>query len=241
MTRFRRFLLPLLLSTLVTTPASASGWETYVEPYMLFPNMSGTSGVGNLTGDVEVNTGDIFGALDFGAMLYLERHSPNWSYSLDTMYMNLGAETTTPVGTVEFDLKQLGVMGAGYRRVAPWGEAMVGLTYNQLEMGVAGSGPLAADRDGDKSWVDPYVGVRLMTPGERRWRFGFLGAVGGFGVGSQFAWQIYPQAGYRVSDLFEITGGFRALDMDYEAGSGSDEFTYDMTTYGGQIGGRFHF
>ena len=46
-----------------------------------------------------------------------------------------------------------------------------------------------------------------------------------------------PQAGYRVSELFEITCGLRAVDMDFE----DEGFVDDMTKYGGQIGGRFHF
>ena len=225
----------------VATSTASSGWKYIVEPYFLLPNMSGTTGVGTVTADVDAGTGDILGALDFGAMLYLEMHDARWACSLDGMYMNLGAEETTPLGTVDLDLKQLGVMAAGYRRVAPWAEAMLALQYNGLEAGLVGSGPLAVERSSDKSWVDPYVGVRLMSPGAGKWRVEFLGAVGGFGVGSQFAWQAFPQAGYRVSELFEITGGFRALDMDYEDGSGSEAFVYDMTTYGGQLGARFHF
>jgi len=220
-------------------PAQVSKW--IVEPYFLVPNMSGSAGVGGLVGDVDANSGDILGALDIGGMLYVERHGAKWAYSLDTMYMNLGAEESTPLGTVDLDMKQLGMMGAGYRRIAPWAEAMLALQYNGIEAGLTGSGPLAVDRSGDQDWVDPYVGVRLMTPGAGSWRFGFLGAVGGFGVGSDFAWQAFPQAGYRVSELFEITGGFRAIDMDYEGGDGDATFVYDMTTYGGQLGGRFHF
>ncbi len=220
-------------------PASPPKW--IVEPYFLVPNMSGSAGVGDLVGDVSAGSGDILGALDIGGMLYLERHGATWSYSFDTMYMDLGAEESTRLGPVDLDMKQLGMMGAGYRRVAPWAEAMLALQYNWIEAGLAGGGPLAVDRSGDQDWVDPYLGVRIMTPARPGWRFGFLGAIGGFGVGSDFAWQAYPQAGYRLSDLFEITGGFRAIGMDYEGGDGEAKFVYDMTTYGGQLGARFHF
>jgi hypothetical protein len=31
----------------------------------------------------------------------------------------------------------------------------------------------------------------------------------GFGIGSEFAWQVQAYAGYRFSRLFQITGGYR--------------------------------
>ena len=35
--------------------------------------------------------------------------------------------------------------------------------------------------------------------------------------------------------------GYRALDMDYESGSGNDLFRYDVLTAGPQIGVAFRF
>ncbi len=248
MSRLRRTFLRASLFALVLAGAAGPAVAqapvppgTFVEPYFMLPNMSGRTGVGPFVGDVDAGTGDIMGALDFGAMLYIERHGTQWSYGLDTIFMNLGAEQTTQVGTLDVDLRQLGVTAQAFRRLSPWAEAMLAVTYNELEVGLTGSGPLGVDREGDESWVDPYVGVRLMTPDTAPWRFGVLGAIGGFGVGSDFAWQFYPQVGYRVSPLFEVTGAFRALDMDFEDGSGNETFVYDMTTFGAQIGGRFHF
>ena len=57
-------------------PTSSKRWNYIVEPYLLGPNMSGTSGVRGLTSEVNVDPGDIFSALDFGAMLYLEMRGP---------------------------------------------------------------------------------------------------------------------------------------------------------------------
>jgi hypothetical protein len=65
--------------------------------------------------------------------------------------------------------------------------------------------------------------------------------IGGFGVGSDFAWQIYPIVGYRFSDLFELAGSYRAMSMDYTSDEGSDEFVYDLTTFGPQLGLPLHF
>ena len=65
--------------------------------------------------------------------------------------------------------------------------------------------------------------------------------VGGFGVGSQLAWQVFPAVSYRFTPLLEIEGGYRAIGMDYENGSGNEKFVYDLTTYGPQLGLKFHF
>jgi hypothetical protein len=222
-------------------PVSADGRSWILEPYFLVPNMSGTAVVHGLESDVNAGSGDILGALDFGAMLYIEMHGPKTSVSLDNTYMNLGADGSTALGDVSVDLRQTGVALTGYRRFGRCFEGSLGLTFNRIKGGLTSTGPLGIDREAHQTWVDPYVGVRLQTPDPKRWRFTFTGSVGGFGVGSDFAWQAYPEIGYRCSPTFELSGGFRAIDMDFENGAGSDAFKYDVTTYGPQLGAKFHF
>jgi hypothetical protein len=91
------------------------------------------------------------------------------------------------------------------------------------------------------SWFDPLIVARFTAPLESKWKLGIRGDVGGFGVGSDFTWQVFPFVGYRFSNLFEISGGYRALGMDYNTGSGDDYFLYDMVTFGPQLGLVFHF
>lgn len=225
----------------VADSASSAGWQFIVEPYLLVPSMSGSAGVAGLTADVKANSGDIFSVFESGAMLYLEMHDPLWAISLDGLYMHLGDSGSTRLGTVDVDLKQSGVMLAGYRRVKPWAEVMLGIQFNAMDVSLKGSGPVAVDQGTDQNWVDPYVGVRVTAPRADKWRFSFLGAIGGFGIGSDFAWQVFPQVGYRFSPLFELHGGYRAFGMDYSNGSGTDQFDYNLTTYGPQVGARFHF
>lgn len=224
-----------------TAATQAGGWNCLVEPYLLIPAITGTSGVHGLTADVDASSGDILGALDMGAMLYVEAASPAWAFGLDFLYMDLGASAGTPLGTVDCDLKQTGIMLAGYRRIRPWAEAMAGVQFNRIEGSLRSTGPAAVDPSDDQNWVDPYFGVRLTLPRTDQWRFAFLGAIGGFGIGSDFAWQLYPQIGYRFHRHFELTAAFRVMDMKYDNGEGRQEFLYDLTTYGPQVGARFHF
>jgi hypothetical protein len=221
-------------------PAVPADWHYLVEPYFLAPNMSGTSGIGGVTADVDADPSDVFDKLRFGAMVYLEARNASWAASIDVLYMDLGQTATIETAEVDFGMTQFGYMLNGYRRVTPWAELMAGVTINSMTGSVTGSGPLMVDRSKSESWVDPGVGVRLSTPEGRKLRLTFVGTVGGFGVGSDFAWQAYPQIGFRAGSLLELTAAYRAMAMDYETGSEGDEFVYDMVTFGPQIGLRIH-
>ena len=48
-------------------PPKAKKWHFLVEPYLMFPNMNGKTGVGNLPDvSVDANPGDIFSKLQMG-------------------------------------------------------------------------------------------------------------------------------------------------------------------------------
>jgi hypothetical protein len=52
-------------------------------------------------------------------------------------------------------------------------------------------------------------------------------------------WQAYADVDFRASDLVSVILGFRAIDIDYEDGSGRDLFRYDILVSGPQIGVAF--
>jgi hypothetical protein len=89
--------------------------------------------------------------------------------------------------------------------------------------------------------VDPLVGARSLFDLFERWTLSLEGSVGGFGVGSDFAWHAYGAFGYRFS-LFSkernarAVAGYRALYMDYDTGSGADKFEWDVTLHGPIVG-----
>jgi len=65
--------------------------------------------------------------------------------------------------------------------------------------------------------------------------------LGGFGIGSEFTWQIQAEAGYQFSELFSLNLGYRYIGIDYETGSGTDYFAYDIDTFGPEIRLGFNF
>lgn len=224
-----------------------SDWEFVVAPYLLFPHMDGSVTIGRIPIDVDVGPSEVFESLDFGFMLYLEAHNPDWAVTLDGLYMNLGetGQLRDDGRTAEVDMKQLALAATGLRRVAPWAELGIGGRLNVIEAGLAveeGTILPAIDQSDSKTWLDPLLAARFSVPFENsRWRLGIRGDIGGFGIGSEIAWQIYPLVGYRFSRLFEMALAYRWLGMEYETGSGDDLFVYDVVDFGPEIGFLFHF
>jgi hypothetical protein len=214
-------------------------WRFVVAPYFLFPYMDGTVTIRGFDFDVDANPGDIFDKLQFGAMLYLEANNGTWGISLDGIYMDL-EQTGEILGLLTARMKQGAVELAGYRRVAEWAEVLAGGRLNILSASLVGEGGVI-DRKDDKTWFDPFLGARFQVPNTRKWRLAIRGDVGGFGVGSDFAWQVYPAVGYRFSRLFEAAVAYRWIDMDYKTGSEGEEFRYNMTIFGPEVGLLFHF
>jgi hypothetical protein len=252
--RFLRVAASLAFLFLAPHPTLASGqetgdanqWSFKVAPYFIFPNMNGSATIGGITADVDASPGDVFDKLQFGAMLFFEAATPKFAFTLDGLYMNLGQKGQTPITgrETEADMKQFAAQANFLWRLAPWAEIGLGGRLNTIEGGLkVAEGEVLPGRDVSqtKTWVDPLIAVRLTAPLESKWHLGIMGDYGGFGIGSDYAWQVFPFVGYRFSQLFELGAGYRAIGMKYETGSGDDLFIYDMTIFGPQIGLVFHF
>jgi len=111
-------------------------------------------------------------------------------------------------------------------------------------LGLERAGSRAVARSGTIEWVDPFVGLRVrheLAPGQE---LQFLGDVGGFGVGSDFSWQLF--AGYSFDFSFwqsTLHGlvGYRALAVDYSEGSGTKANSIDLVLHGPVAGLSFRW
>ena len=68
------------------------------------------------------------------------------------------------------------------------------------------------------SFVDPILAVRVNTPLSDRWSVLSYVDIGGFGVGSDFTWQIAVTANYQARDNLFLSAGWRHLAVDYADG-----------------------
>jgi len=248
------FVVMMLSYSVVSAQDSASSpnkWHILLEAYMMFPNMHGTSGVGTLPdAEVDENPGDIFSHFQIGAMLYTEFYKGPWAITSDFTYMKLGEDIAGKNGIIsgDADLKQLGWEIAVLRKVKPWLEGGVALQLNSIGSDLnllvsAPGGTQQRNKDLTETWIDPSIVARIKLPlfSGQKWLLQFRGNIGGFGIGSNLYWQLQGYVGYRLSKLFQLTAGYRVIDVDYEKGNGEDRFKYNMTTFGPVVRLGFNF
>jgi len=229
-------------TSLLAQDTTKAKWHYLAEIYLMFPNMKGEIGIAGLPpASVDADQSSIFGHLKFGAMLYFEASNDDWSISSDFLYMDLeqDLEDTNFITNGKVSAKQLAWEIAGLKRVISWFDVGIGARLIGLDSGIEFTGTQGIDRSGSESiyWVDPIIVMRFNDLLESKWILNFRGDIGGFGIGSKFAWQMQANAGYRFSKLFQATIGYRYISVDYD----KDNFLYDIDTYGAVVRLGFNF
>ncbi|WP_250428234.1 hypothetical protein [Pontibacter ruber] len=231
------------------TGGTEKSWSFLVEPYLMFPSMNGTTGISNLP-DVEVDASakDIFSNLKIGAMLYAEATRYGWTLSSDILYMNLEKDTRTGalIERGELSAKQFGWEVSALRRILPFMDIGIGGRYNNIKAWVdltlnTRDGPEERSKERAEGWIDPILISRFSASPTDNLLLQLRADIGGFGVGADLAWQAQAYAGYRFSELFHMSLGYRIISIDYEKGSGEDRFLYDVNTTGPVIRLGFNF
>jgi hypothetical protein len=231
-----------LTGSTAAAQSSSGEWQYTIAPYLWAAGMDGAITVKGVEANVDVPFSDVISDLDFAAMAHFDMKNERWVVSSDLVYVDLGSSTDIAQGTATATVTQTLFEVAGGYRVSSAVTLLVGGRWVDLSSGLRYSGPNVGDSvEAGKSWIDPLVGVHFIAPLAKRWWIGAHGDIGGFGVGSDLAWQAYADVGFRASDLVSVIVGYRAIDMDYEDGSGRDLFRYDMLISGPQIGVAFTF
>ena len=231
--------LALVLAASVTPahaqPASDE-WQVFVTPYLMGAAMSGTTTVRGAQLDLDLSASDIFSNLQFGAMGLVVARKGHWGFGSDLIWMALG----TDVRDTNVDFNQGAFAFYGLRALGPAADVTFGARINTLQGALKFKGP-DIDVSQDKTWVDPIVGLTLRTAPDRRVQARLYTEIGGFGLGSDFTWQVFPNVGVRLTRSASMEVGYRWLDLDYATGEGNSEFRYDVLTQGPVIGFGFRF
>ncbi len=248
----KKSLIVIIVINLLTVTASFAQdtlqqkWHYNVEPYMMFPNMTGQTTVANLPEvGVDANVGDIFGHLKMGAMLYAEATNNNWSVTTDFIYMKLGESVVADRKLIEggdATMKEYAWELAGFKRITPWLDGGIGFRLIDLDVALDIQ-TINENKSGSASklWVDPIIILRSNHVIHNKWLIQLRGDVGGFGAGSDFTWQAQANIGYKFSKLFQTTIGYRYIGINYDKGEGVDRFLYDIDTYGAVVRFGFNF
>lgn len=241
----------MVLAAAVPAAAQAKDdeWEYTVAPYLILSSMDGKMAVRGVEVDVDVSASDIFSNLQMGFNGYFAAQKGDWGFGADIIYMSLG----TSLDDVNVDPSQAAFTFVAIRRLAPTLDLNFGVRWNVIRarLEYKDSAPPALAGlvvEETKQWVDPLVGIHWKQPLGGRWMISVPANVGGFGVNSEIAVDIFPNLQFKVGQNAWIGGGWRFLYMDYETGyedgvpiPGRKSFRYDMVTTGPVIGMAFRF
>jgi hypothetical protein len=243
------FLLLFQIHTLAQTETPEKKWHFLTDVYLMFPNINGETGIGELLVPIDASAGDVFSNLKIGGMFYFEAQTSKWALTSDIVFMNLNEDITPGkiIESGEVTGKQFIWEAAALYRIAPFWEVGVGGRLNNLDVGidvnrrVLPSGTEAVSGSKTATWYDPVLITRLATDINNKWLFQFRGDVGGFGIGSDFTWQLGGYVGYRFTKVFQLTGGYRILSMDYNKDVKNTQFVFDVDEFGPVIRLGFNF
>lgn len=232
------FTLVLAFLGFFTSPAQAQDkWGVTMLMYGLGAGMEGKVGALGHTADVDLSFSDILKNLEFGFMGGARAYKGNWSVTGDVIYTGLGMENDL----VKADVNQWIISSDVGYQVSQSLEVLGGVRVNALRNTLDFKGPLGITVEPKKNWVDPVVGIRFALALNDKWSLWSRLDVGGFGVGSDFTWEINALAVRKFSDRTSLTFGYRALGVNYDKGEGVKRFLYDVTISGPVIGMAMSF
>lgn len=252
-------------------PTIDAQWSLTFTTYGWIPWMSGSTTVKGKNFNVAADPSDILGHLDWSMlpawMSYAEARSGPIGLFNDVVYASIdgskgfnGRRGGPLQADVSADYTQVTVEFGGAYEVWRGGNPVVsgssaldllaGGRYWHQEADLTGSLVLdpfvrEIERSGAVDWVDPFVGARLRNKLASGDELVVRADFGGFGVGSDFSWQVLATYNWRMCLLngYVLDGyvGYRALSVDYSQGSGDTLYKYDVLQQGPVIGSTLHF
>ena len=233
----------LLIIVLTATTASSqqeNAWKFDLAPlYLWAVNLEGDVAVRGISSPVDLPFDTIFDNLEGVFIFHFEAlHENKWGFIADIDYLDISQNAQVAIFDIDVSVKETVAEFDGFYRISHGVhqfDMVAGVRYNEvkLEYNIRN---LPLDNSRTENWWDPVVGVRYRYPIADRWTLQLRGDIGGFGIGSDFTWQTIGLIDYQPWKYVSLVGGYRALSLDYETGSGNDVFKYDVLLHGPVLG-----
>jgi len=243
---------PLSYSIANQRPLVTDEWQFFIAPYLWFVGLSGDMAVKGRGLEVNADFGDIWDQLDFAFQIRVEAMKKNYFVFIDETYMKLSIneniELDLPVpggASIDVGIKMNTLeFGGGYRLVAP--KPNVPIYFDLFGGGRWWIVDIDLRRlsNQNEKWLDIIVGARMIALLTENLIATVRTDVGGFNLGfsSKFTWNIIANLGWETGWRgFTPYIGWRTMYVDYENGSGSDFFRYNVWMNGIQAGLGFRF
>jgi hypothetical protein len=211
-------------------------WSFVIAPYAWAPAMEGTMSIQGQEVDIEVTRDDFIDSFDGGFMGTVVARRGDWGLFGDFVWTNLGMSTPMPPVDIDPTLAILSLQGV--RRLTPYADVTAGVRWNHLSLNAELGPPIGLTLDKSRDWVDPIVGVVLRSPSYGRFHGAVVADVGGFGVASDFIWQVFPTIGFDITEWASLETGWRFLSVNYET-EDDGGFAYDVVVDGPALGIAF--
>lgn len=257
-----------LSSTARAEEGAVNKWSFEVAPYLWLPEVQGTIRIRNETADLNVTFNDVFDLLGAGKLFAAGGHAEvrydRFSFFLDAFGGTVRPTATATVGGQLFQRQIKADI------VTNWSFFEFGPTYRVLQYPMNGEGrPITLDAlvggrlmyfydsitltgsggrlnrfaSSSSTWVDPFVGGRFDVPVWGDLDVVFRGDIGGFGAGSELAWNVL--GGFQYILPWEPGGAntslvavWKTLSFDYE---GEKAVQSNLTFSGPAFGLMVHF
>ena len=245
--KLARAVLALGIFILGWRPAIADEWQFQLTPYLWLAGIKGEFGNGVAGGQpprVDASFDNLLSSLDMLFMGSFEARNGRWGVLGDVVYLSFSKEASIklapnlPSPGVKLDAEFDGTilsLGATYRIAtgATTVDVLGGLRYYSLKPSVSVTiGPIQRVVEPNSDWTDPIIGMRARHQFSPKWAVNGYADIGGFGVGSDFTYQVYVGMEYAFTKTFSANLGYRQLYVDYK----KDDRKIDLTFGGAMVG-----
>lgn len=239
--------------------AAGDEWQFRVTPYVWAPQVESKVTVGGYSATVNAYFSDIMRHLNGAGMADFEVRKGKLGFFFNPLYLKLRGDGTftgtsepglaaPPTRDITLTLTTWIVEFGGFYQAAKWPldskggrsvtlDVLAGGRYWSLRADLDTSSPI--NPTGNEDFVDPIIGARTRIDLTDKLAFNLEGDIGGFGVGSDFTWSGQGGFSYQFTPLISASIGYRALYVDYKAGTSA--VRYHETIQGPTTGITFKF
>ena len=224
--------------------SAADDLKLVVVPYGWITGFTGKFGARGYETNVSNHFAQLEKYLNFAAMAHLEMiYRDTVGLLAEFNYVKLGDQTSRRGvaldGQMTFTMSdlaafyRLGTFALGQQGSSASFDLLAGARIWTLDMKLSAEYMQMGDSvHMQKSWVDPIVGARTNIRFNDKWYAELRGGVGGFGASSTNTWDAMALIGYNFWENATVLAGYRAVGLNYESGSGRDNFKANATLHG---------
>jgi hypothetical protein len=204
------------------SPESSPGWTFDLSPYFFLSGVSGSITTANRTYPINATVSDLADNLRMGLWLSFKGSGRRWGFYSDLQYSSLVGKTQVaeddeePV--LEVQLDNLIVEGDATLAIRDYSSlrfsAGIRVYYMTQELRFR----TIPDEKVETTLVDPVFGARGDWDMGKKWRFALKGDIGGFGISSEFTYQLLMQFNWRFAKHWGLPFGYRLLSYTIATG-----------------------